>query len=160
ADIDIVAHDDTCEPGKTYRYRISYELRNPLFNMPGLVKNAAMAGQFSLPSQYSEWTKSVAVPAMVNFFVNAGVSKSAPDASFKIYKWENGQTNQVVQRAAPGDVVGKPDKEKGIDYSTGWSLVDIRDGYIIVADPNGNLVRRDSKTDAADPANKRLDDES
>ena len=50
--IDIIAHDDTCEPGKTYHYRIRYQVLNPLFGMLNMVKNPAMAQQFSLPSAY------------------------------------------------------------------------------------------------------------
>jgi len=161
ADIDIVAHDDTAEPGKTYRYHIRYQIYNPLRGRPDIVKNPKLATVFAIPSAYSDWTKPVSVPSVLNFFVNAGPSPRTGEVSMKIYKWEKGVTTAVVQKFVPGDVIGKP--ANGIDYSTLFTLVDVRadhgDVYVLLADPSGKLIKRDYSNDAKDPANTRLENE-
>ena len=147
------AHDATVQPGKTYRYKVVYKLKNPIFLTGNVAKNPQLAEQFQIVSKESEWTEEVIIPNATNFYL---AQPPRPDwARFEIFVWKNGQQQSKTFEVAPGDPIGKVDG--AIDYSTGWSLVDVRedprsngDRYVIVMDPNGSLVKRDFKVDRED----------
>jgi hypothetical protein len=48
-DIRIMAHDDTAEPGKTYRYKLRYRLLNPIWRMQRIAPRE-LVGQFAITS--------------------------------------------------------------------------------------------------------------
>lgn len=149
---DVLVHDVTVQPGKTYHYRIRYHIRNPLF----LQSKAKLEfrDKLVLTSAWSEWSKEYTVPARVEFWVNA-VNTSRLGAidsvDFDIFVADPqlGWKPEKV-RALPGDQIAKGAGDSG------WSLVDVRplkdkNFEVIVADVNGLLQRRELLADVDDP---------
>ncbi|UCC97484.1 MAG: hypothetical protein JSW66_16780 [Phycisphaerales bacterium] len=65
-------HDDTIEPGKTYRYRIRLGVFNPLAGTDKLAeKDKAMKDQVILWSDFSDVTKPVEIMERLYFFANS-----------------------------------------------------------------------------------------
>src|SRR5206468_4021718 len=67
-DVTMWAHDDSAQPGHTYRYRVRYLIRNPLFASHGATNPQSLAETFILESAWSDWTPSVNVKSDTNFF--------------------------------------------------------------------------------------------
>ncbi|HZZ43552.1 MAG TPA: hypothetical protein VFE58_11495 [Tepidisphaeraceae bacterium] len=158
-DVDVIAYDENPEPGKTYRYQMRYYVQNPVYNAAALVKNAAMAQKFALPSLPADWTPPADVPATVNFFLASG-GINGDSVKLDIYRWQNGDVNKISQNVVPGDHIGMTSKD-GIDFNTKWTVVDVRNGngdrYVIVQDDQGNIARREFKLDQNNPLHKDLD---
>ena len=141
-DLEVVAIDDSVQPGKTYRYRMVYWLSNPLYRVRGTIAAEALTLPWALKSPHSAWTSPVTVPSRVEFYL---VQNPAPGAV----------TVDVLTKRPDGDYTGKRYKLAPGDAiaDTGWTVVDTPteladDGrYALLVDPNGNLVRRDYDTD-------------
>lgn len=149
ADITIWVHDDSVEAGKTYRYKTRYAIANPLLSDPTIIRNTAQAGSFILWSDYSNFSKPIEIPDLINFFVAANMG-GASSVSFDIFRWADGTQHKQNVRAAAGDIIGS--KQDNTDFSTGWTVVDVRadqngDTYALLMDLEGELVRRDFRTD-------------
>jgi hypothetical protein len=133
ADIDVIAHDDTVEPGKTYRYKVRYKLYNPIYKRPR-VAPPELSAQYALVSVDSAWTKPVTMRPKVEFFL---ASINNDRGQFDVFEWEKGQMKKNTIQAAAGDAIGE----------TGWSMVDVRGSgrkaYLMVMDESGQIVRRD-----------------
>lgn len=149
--ITIWAHDESAIPGKTYRYRIRYAIRSPVFKS-NLVANPALAQEYALFSDWSEPTDSVTVPSRTSYFVNSGVRPGRDVVSFEVFTRYEGRTISKVFEVGPGDAIGGVDGE--ISYMTGWTVVDFRrdlrnsdETYFLLVDDEGNLDRRDFRTD-------------
>lgn len=159
-DVDIIAYDETPEPGKTYRYRMRYYVFNPVYGAVNLVAQPALAEQFALVSAPSDWTTPVDVPAAVDFFLASGGVGGADSVKLDLFKWQNGNVNKTTQTLSPGDRVGLTTKD-GVDYNTPWTLVDVRvgggDRYVLLQDDKGNAVRREFKVDSLSPRRRDLD---
>jgi hypothetical protein len=162
ADITGWAHDDTVVAGHTYRYSVSYTIKNPIWKTSAAKNNPALRDVFALQSAPSDWSKPINVASTTNFFIAANSRPGAP-ARIKVYKWENGVERSHIFDVAPGDIIGGKDAD--VDYATGWTLVDLRfddpknpgSMTVLVIDPNGNLDRRDYKTDQQKPELKALE---
>ncbi len=149
------AHDDTVEPGVTYRYRIRLGVFNPVAGTGQLrEEEAANNSKVILWSQYSDVTRPVEIPRRLYFFP-VGVQEASKGVDIQVCKYALGywySEQFVVKR---GDVIGKEvkfdpsqkDKDKPgakdkdaaaettedenltlpktIDYSTGAMLVDV-----------------------------------
>jgi hypothetical protein len=153
------AHDDTVEPGKSYRYKLRYKIKNPVFQVVNVAQPAALAAVFAITSPDSGWSQPVTIPPLTRFFVASLFNNKV---SLEIFRWQNGQLHSTKVNVSPGDLITAKDAS-GIDYTTGSTLVDItvdpgRDNQpmIIVADPNGNLSRRDFKSDSNDPEYQKM----
>ena len=154
-DIYIWIHDDTVEAGKTYHYKLVYLLKNPMYLQPGLVGNAALARQFALRSAESDWSAPVTLPVLTRFFVASGFSSANANVTkFDVFRWQNGKWHLKSFTVAPGDMIGLQDASSGINYETGWTLVDVKPNAtsprVIVADPEGNLMPRNYSGDQGD----------
>jgi hypothetical protein len=157
------AHDDTAQPGHTYRYMVQYTIKNPIFGAGNARINPALAAVFSIQSPLGQWSPPINVASTTNFFVYANSRPGAPTARFKVYKWQNGVERSKVFEVAPGDIIGGKDGD--VDFNSGWTVVDLRfdDPHnpdsmtILVMDPTGILARRDYKTDQAKPERTALD---
>jgi hypothetical protein len=157
------AHDDTAEPGHTYRYSITYSIKNPIFGAAAAKINPALAGVFAIQSPPGPWSAPFNVASTTNFFVFANSQPGSQSARFKVYKWQNGLERSKVFEVAPGDIIGGKDGD--VDFSTGWTVVDLRfdDPHnpdsmtILVMDPNGVLGRRDYRTDQGNNDRKALE---
>jgi hypothetical protein len=133
ADISLIAHDDTVEPGKTYRYKVRYKLYNPIYKRPRVAPQE-LSAPFALVSLDSAWTKPVTMRDKVEFFL-AGLSSD--NAKFDVFEWDAGRMKKNTVTAGPGDAIGE----------TGWSMVDVRGSgrkaYGIVMNETGQIARRD-----------------
>jgi hypothetical protein len=146
------ANDDTITPGHTYRYRITYKIKNPLFGSANVAKNAADAQTFAVASKPSDWSANVNVPSTVNFWVVR--SPNHDTVPIQVFSWHEGESKGKIFEVTAGDAIGN--KESNIDYSTGWTLVDVGDDsrngeFILLMDPTGKLHKRDVRTDMQDP---------
>ncbi len=156
-------HDETAEPGKTYRYRLRVVARNPVFGHAQAVKDPKMAQQIELDSKWSDWTEPVMIPQALHIQV-AGTNFNRTDVKFNIYRWKNGQLHKNTQpfEAAPGDIVGGTDKE-GMDFVTPWMVVDIRsvggDLKVLLMDDKGNKVEHSLRADSASDEFRKLEAE-
>jgi hypothetical protein len=159
--IETWCHDVTVEPGKTYRYRIRYKIKNPIFASNASPKQE-LVNQFAIVSPESEWTPSIQVPEMINFFVASSKSPNANTVNFDVFTWDKGQTKLQQFKVGPGDLVGGIAKD-GVDYQTKWTVVDFvkdarTDDYqiLLVNNEDGKIRVRSYKTDVTDALYKAL----
>jgi hypothetical protein len=142
----ILAHDDSVQPEKTYRYFVQYRLLNPLFGNNRLFAN--LASTFALVSPGPDKVAAAAgdtitIPPRTQIYVKSILSNSV---TFAVFVWSPApHETQIV--ATPGDSI-----------TPAWSLVDIRPDpkskgnfYVILVDQAGKQQRRDPQTDQADP---------
>jgi hypothetical protein len=168
--VDVWAHDETAKPGRTYRYRLRVVVANPLFEA-NLAADPKINAEPYLPLDpnvsWSEWTKPVAIPSDVDMMlVNAQVLGGKEIARFRVKRFQEGQVNEAAKpfEVAPGDLIGGVEKAppapaapgavqdrlaapRTIDYSTNWTVVDIRphgnnDYKVRIMDPQGRLEVR------------------
>lgn len=161
-DIQILAHDVNIEEGKTYRYAVQYKLINPLFgffNNGPAPADPKLMGVFSLssppvdPKVAVAWAKPIAIEPRTKIFVTA-INLHSGKATFEVYIWRDGGYHlQLIKDLMPGDPIGP----------TPWTVVDVRpelrakaENYVIVMDAKGNLKRRDTVSDLADPEHDKL----
>jgi hypothetical protein len=154
------AHDDSAEPGHTYRYRVTYTMKNPIFQMPKFAKNAKLTGTFGMDSKPSEWSEPVEMLSTIAFWVARGPSGQA--VAVQVFRWRSGETKSKEYKLGPGDAVGAKDGET--DFGTGWTVVDIvapanAEWYVLLMDPAGNLHRRD-KTDIGDAKFQKMKEQA
>ena len=165
---DVWAHDETVEPGNTYRYKMRMRVKNPVY-ITNMAKDPALAKYLELPidkdKSWSEWSKPIEVKPRVQIFLAGGAASNNSLVRFDVYRWQNGKVNKPAQAIAvtPGDMVGGPDKS-GLDYTTGLTVVDIRtvgnDCRVTLVDENGAQKVRYFKSDSSDPSRKELEQQN
>lgn len=152
------AHDETAVEGIAYRYRVVYKLKNPVFVTPQVVQDPKLAEPFALVSAPSEWSPTVEVASTIRFFVANPPRTGATTVTLEVFRWKGGEPRSKQFQVAVGDIIGTNDGD--VDYATGWTVVDFptdgRYDYVLLMDPQGNLRRRDSRTDAQDPKYQEL----
>jgi hypothetical protein len=168
SDITVWAHDDSVVPGKTYRYRLRYYIKNPVLQTFNVCQPQKLAEIFDIASDYSDWTVPINVQSETNFYaVNTAPSQVAVKATFEIFRWKNGAWQVQTVDAHPGDMVGTPqgDGNNRVDFTTGWTLVDVREDplhpdskTIVLTSTNGQTLKRDLSADRTNPEHKRLQD--
>jgi len=135
------AHDDTAEPGKSYRYRIRLGVFNPIagtnkFNE----QDEGLKNQIVLWSEFSEVKEIVKVPGTLYFFPR-DVQDAARIVTVHVARYKLGHWYIKDFAVKPGEDIGKiaefePVEEKRrslmmpsvpeiIDYTTGAVLVDV-----------------------------------
>jgi hypothetical protein len=147
--VDIWAHDETAQAGRTYRYRLRAIIKNPMFDTnvgakPEMNKAPYLpadltTGGLDMASAWSEWSKQVAIPTNVDMMlVSASNLGGKETAKFRVKRFQEGQINEAMDgagkpkpfEAAPGDTIGGMEKVPGVktpvDFTTSWMLVDIR----------------------------------
>lgn len=156
-DLRIWAYDDTAKPGQTYRYRIVYKMRNPVFSTTNLA-DAKIAGKLALESPPSDWTPPVAVPEKTKFWIST-LGKDV--ARLDVFQWEKGEWKKLPQKESalsPGDQVP----------GTEWTVVDVRgseggrdrDKYVLLTNDTGQMSKRDMNTDHSDPTHQDLNNQT
>jgi hypothetical protein len=165
---DVWAHDETVEPGKTYRYKMRMRVKNPVYRT-NMAKDPALANYLELPidkdKSWSEWSKPIEVKPRVQIFLAGGAAGNNSLVRFDAFLYKNGKVNKPAQAIAvtPGDMVGGPDKS-GLDYTTGFTVVDIRtvgnDCRVTLVDENGAQKVRYFKADSSDPSRKELEQQN
>jgi len=131
-------HDDTVEPGKTYRYRMRVRLWNRYVGQLKPVKNDDLARQAVIVGAWSLPTRPVTVPPNTYFFVRGAVPGS-DSASVEVWKWRKGRWVKELFDVRVGDVIGGKKRIKtdefdadlqpvyaDVDFSTGAVVLDLR----------------------------------
>lgn len=164
-DISCWAFDDTVVPGHTYRYRIRYQVLNPVHNNATVAGSPEVLHSLAMISQYSDWSSAVPVQESINFFVNSGIG-SGDKVNFKIYEWANGQTSAVTESDGPGDVIGAEHANaNGVNYTTQWTVVAVRQDYLgenyvlLLNNSTGQMIQRSYHSDDLSPVNRKLQHE-
>ncbi|HMO26307.1 MAG TPA: hypothetical protein PKB10_08555, partial [Tepidisphaeraceae bacterium] len=155
-------YDETAVAGKTYRYAIRYRMLNPLFGTFNIARDPADAQKLLLESPLSAWSEEIVIPSTLHLFVERRVAANARELRMKIFKWEQGAWQAAVTSVSSGDPIAVT--ENGIDFSTGWTMVDVRVDpadaartYVLLLDPTGNLVRRDVEADLTDATRRDIE---
>jgi hypothetical protein len=165
-DVTIWAHDDSVQPGHTYRYKLRYILRNPVFQTTGVCKPQSLAATFWMKSVDSAWSPDINVKSETNFFA-VNTSPVGGRVKFDIFRWKNGIWQQQTVDATPGDMVGSTQGTgtTAVDFKTGLTLVDVRpdpknadNRIIILTGDNGQMVRHDLAADRENEEYKKLRD--
>lgn len=161
-DVEIWVHDDTAQAGKTYRYKVRYAIKNPLFKVVNAVKDRKVADVLAIWSAYSDPGTQVTIPSKTNFFVSANMGGSTMVA-FDVFTWQAGEQHKQTVRVGPGDMIGGD--EDGVDYTTGSTVVDVRrdprgDTYVLLMDADGTVERRDLRSDQQKDLYQKLQKET
>src|SRR5205814_273084 len=120
--IEAWAHDETIQAGKTYHYRLTYKLQNPIYGAFNVASNQALVQVFAIASKPSEWSSPILIPNLVNPFVQSSKLGNANTVRFDVFKFEKGTQHLENFTVGPGDQIGG--KKGDVDYSTDWTLVD------------------------------------
>jgi hypothetical protein len=122
ADVRLWSHDVTVQRGKTYRYRMTLVLNNPVFGKNAALdsKQAELAKEPLVRTAASEWSEPVSVDPDTFYFITSASPEdafaSAARASAEVFVfsmgfWRKGQVN-----LEPGDTIAAdirvPDPEK------------------------------------------------
>ena len=184
-EVQIWAHDIWVEPGKTYRYRMTVKVYNPLFarKLDLIPEQQPLAEQFTLSSQTSEWSEPITVEPPLRVFVvdanpraNLAALGAMPfgHASTEVYRFFGGRWWSGKFNVRPGDRVGNADRsgkrnEAGstaVDFGSSWFVLDVIEGsdsegaIVLLQSMDSPMVTqyRSSKADAANPDRSWLRD--
>jgi len=166
ADIVVWAHDDTVQPGKTYRYKLRYYLKNPVWQTTNVCNPQALADQFYIVSTDNNvWTDAINVKSETNFFVVAVSPSARPIVKFDIFRWKNGVWQMQTAEAGPGDMIGSVDPVTQTDFTTGLTLVTVvpdalNPKTILLTTDSGLVLRRDLGADQNSSEHKKLKDQA
>ena len=129
-----------------------------MFGTSGIASSRELESLLAIQSEPSEWSLPITVEPLIYFYLTGSTTA---EATFSVFRWQNGRWHAEEFKVAPGDPVGMPN-EDGIDFRTGRTLVDVRETdpsdkqlYALLVDDQGRFVRRTNK-DAADPRLKQL----
>ncbi len=131
-------HDDSVEPGKTYRYRLRVALWNRYVGRPAALRDPTQANQSVLRGEWSAPTAPITVAPKQRFFVRGPVF-GEPAATVEVYAWHQGYWLKQDFKVRVGDAIGGPvetrtpelgeddrPKRQEIDFSTGAVVLDLR----------------------------------
>jgi len=130
------AHDDTVEPGNSYRYRIRLGVFNPITGTNRFSEQCkSLRDSVILWSNFSDVTESVDIPERLYFFP-CRIQEAAKTVTVTVCRYVLGYWYSEDFSVKPGEVIGgvakfETDSEEDdvevpetIDYSTGAVLVD------------------------------------
>jgi len=133
------AHDDTVEPGKSYRYRIRLGVFNPIAGTDQFSEqDKPLKNNAILWSRFSDVTETVEIPGRLYFFPH-GVQQAAKAVTVTVCRYALGYWYSEDFTVKQGEVIGKvvesepveAEEEQEItvpetiDYATGAVLVDV-----------------------------------
>lgn len=132
-------HDDTVEPGKTYRYRLRVKLWNRYVGKRAMLANAAEADDAVLAGDWSLPSDPITVAPKLHFFVQGPRPSEVPTAGVDVFVWHAGQWYKESFTVQVGDVIGEVRNvrsrltdasgrpvQTSIDFTTGALVLDIR----------------------------------
>lgn len=152
--ITVWQHDETAEPGHTYRYRLVYKIKNPIFFGVNVAKDPKLTQIFDITSPPSEWSDPIEMLSTINFWLASGPRLRESLIDVQVFRWQEGEPKGKIFQVGPGDSIGMPDGD--VNYVTGWTLVDFtvdprtQTPYVLLMDPSGALHRRDPAVDRND----------
>ena len=155
----IWAHDDSADPGRIYVYRMRVVLKNPFYQTNVVKPELAKILEIPVDPEegWSQPSKPITIaPAMRLELAGSILQRDREMVRFQVWKWQNGQLNKAPQpfTVGPGDMIGGPDKTTGVDFTTGWMVVDVR-GFgtdnlrVTLVDEHGNTEVRRIKADSS-----------
>jgi hypothetical protein len=101
------AHDDTVEPGKTYRYRIRIGAFNPVAGTNRVAKeDISQRDEVVLWSEFSELTEAVRIPRMMYFFAK-GIQEAVSTVQVQVSRYVLGHWYSEDFPVRQGEVIGK-----------------------------------------------------
>lgn len=132
------AHDDTVEPGNSYRYKIRLGIFSPIAGTNKFKEQYEnLKNKIVLWSEFSEVKEIVKVPETLYFFPS-NVQEAARVVTVNVAKYTLGYWYSKDFAVKPGEVIGKvaefepaegetivPTTPDTIDYTTGVVLVDV-----------------------------------
>ena len=131
-------HDDSVEPGKTYRYRMRVKLWNRYVGKRENLADPAQAGETVLTGSWSLASDPVVVAPKSHFFVQ-GTEYGAPAARVEVFTWHRGDWYKERFAARVGSVIGDVKEIKieewdddgeqlreKIDFTTGAVVLDLQ----------------------------------
>jgi len=158
-DLLVYLHDDQVTPGKTYRYRITYMILNPLFGKPAdRAASRAWVDQLELVSGKSDYSSEVTIEPQT-FFYCAAPAPLKTGLQFEVFTWAAGLWQKHLFTVNPGDAIGTV--ADGVDYYTGYTYVDgrtrNRQYYVTVVDDGGqtSIRRADLDSNSSDHKTKQ-----
>ncbi len=98
-------HDQSVEPGRTYRYRLRVNLWNCYVGRPRLLKRAAQAERSVLLGRWSEPSAPISVAPDRYFFV-CGAQPRQVTVTVEVWKWHGGDWVSRRFRVGVGDLIG------------------------------------------------------
>ncbi|MCC7408286.1 MAG: hypothetical protein IT442_09450 [Phycisphaeraceae bacterium] len=160
-------NDLTVQPGRTYRYRVTARMLNPLFSRQQNLapEQKPQAEDLGLASEPSAWSEPVQVEPEHMFFLVGG-SAEVQTANVEVYKLYDGVWRAYTfDNIHPGDVIGGArtkkvgDSDAQIDFGLGMVLVDLTapsgaggDTEALLLDlRTQRLAERSIRSDAGDP---------
>jgi hypothetical protein len=146
------AHDDTVEPGRTYRYRVVYHMMNPVFELQNIAAPKIFE-QLDIPSAPSDWTAPVTIPQNVQYWVRS-LQHGDTAALVDVFKWELGKWQKFPLSLAPGDTI--PGTEQTIVDIHGNSNGKEHDKYVLLTDASGEPIRHIPSDDRVNATYKDL----
>jgi hypothetical protein len=129
------AHDLGVQAGESYRYRAVARIYNPFFTNGGVLveEQKSLGDPFAIGSAVSEWSEPYTVTPPIAFFVVDAVPGEGRlgigSATIDIYRYYDGVRRRERVAVQPGELIGAGRSNEGIDFDTGFYLVDV------VADP-------------------------
>jgi hypothetical protein len=162
-DFKVWVHDVTVQAGKTYRYQLKYIISNPVARTSNLCNPPELAKQFYIESRPTAWSDPVSVESDTNFYA----VEMKHGVHFDVFKWKNGIWQMEQFTANTGDMVGgiETNTTTGTktDFTTGWTLVDIREDpsntenkQLVLVSDNGTVLIKELAIDAHSPEYRRL----
>ncbi len=155
-------HDDSVQPGKTYRYRMRIKLWNRYVGRRGVLREPALADQTVLAGDWSLPSAAVTVANKRHFFVRSPVF-GEPAANVEVFAWHKGYWLKEDFKVRVGDTIGAPltvktpetdadgkTKKEQVDFSTGAVVLDLRADEPVQlrreAGRSGEFAYRDTKS--------------
>ena len=152
-------HDVNVKAGETYRYRCSVKLLNPFLGKESVLMAAQqpLAKASSIASATSAWSDPYTIPSELAIFVTQASLRGRGEATVEVYRLHDGQRQVESFNVSPGDRIGEAASSKsesaGVDFTTGWFIVDIfvdpkvaadadpsEQAVVVIQDLNGKLI--------------------
>jgi len=142
------AHDIGVKAGEQYRYRAVAKVYNPFFTNGALLVDGQKkyGDPFTLDTRASDWSAPFRVSPPVAFFVvdaQAGEGRlGLGQATVEVFKYYDGQRRLERFTIQPGDAIGAGRTRDGVEFDTGFYLVDV------YADPSIERAGTDRRVSA------------
>ena len=159
APVRVWTHDANVKAGETYRYRCSVRLLNPFLGKEPVLTAAQqpLAKVSSIASASSAWSDPYTIPSELALFVTQASLRGRGEATVEVYRLHDGQRQVESFNVSPGDRIGEAASSKsdsaGVDFTTGWFVVDIfvdpkvaadadpsEQAVVVIQDLSGKLI--------------------
>ncbi|MEY3141681.1 MAG: hypothetical protein RLY21_174 [Planctomycetota bacterium] len=124
-------HDIAVKAGETYRYRAVVRTYNPFFTNGGVLVEAQknLGDPFTMGTAVAQWGEPFTVTPPIAFFVIDAVPGEGRlgigAATVEIYRYYDGERRRERVSVQPGEMIGAGKSRDGIDFDTGFYLVDV-----------------------------------